>query len=141
MSASIFSITAEQIETAIAAAESRAKARLCAGEGADIVIRIKEAAEVAKAAGLPVEKIEVYSDGGAVPNSYNKGMGGDATKVYVSASGVRAYRSAARKVAGGGSGVRRCYIQAGGPDDPNRALAKAAGLNLNSLGQILLVVG
>lgn len=137
----VLSLTADQINAAIASGEKGARARLCAGEGEAIVERLAEAAGIAGKAGLPVEKIKVYSDGGAVTKNYNKGYGGDTTVVKISAAGVSVTRSPARTVKGNNNGVRRFYISTEGPTDPLRGLARKAGLKCNSLGQILLVQG
>jgi len=136
----LLSFTAEQIDAAIAAAEKRAKARLCAGEGEAIAERIAEAVKIARRVGLPAHLVRLISDGGAVPNSYNKGMGGDATFVAVNADGIGASRDRARVVRGGGGGIRHAYIYHAGDACPMRALAKEAGLTLRT-GKIILVEG
>ena len=136
----LLAITAEQIDAAISAAEKRAKARTCAGEGEAIVERIVKAVEIARTAGLPAHLVALRSDGGAVPNSYNKGMGGESTVVHISASGVNAYRDRARRVSGGDSGIRYAYILHSGDACPMRKIAKAAGLTIRT-GKIILVEG
>jgi len=138
--AALLAITAEQIDAAIAAAEKRAKARTCAGEGKAIVERLAQAVEIARAAGLPAHLVALRSDGGAVSRNYNKGMGGDSTVVHVSASGVNAYRDRARTVAHGDNGIRYVYILHNGDTCPIRAKAKEAGLTLRT-GKIILVEG
>ena len=133
--ADLLAITPEQIDATVARVETRARARTCAEEGEDICALIREAVEIAQAAGLPPEKVEVYSDGGAVPNSYNKGMGGEMTRLIVNASGVHAERCRARQVAGGGRGIRYCRMWG---TEAEKAAAQAAGLKRNSQGWIVL---